>query len=634
MPIKKFLLIILLLATIEVSAQQSLSYTPEKPQAGQSISITYSPSGNLAAVNQQVSLKYYTIRAGNYMANDGDFKKSGNKYVALIPTDTADQLVMLKIFSGDIVDNNDNKGYVIPLYKGDELVRGADYALGLFYASAAENFNVDVDQKKGLEYMEQEFQHHPGEKEKNAITYLRFYKAVHPDNFNSEVQKTIEAALSDGLKDEEDYSRLQSLYALDKLTQQSNFIKKLKEEKYPEGKWTIAQKLQKYMAEKDMDKKGEMWKDISQKIDSDSDWAYLKTSKGYYESALITDYFKTKDWDGLKKAIQKWNITGSQLASRYNSAAWAMQEKDEDLKQALYFASIATNWAEREIKQPTEKKPDYLTESEWKESRERTYAMYADSYAMVEYKLGDYKNGLKYAEDAAVKVNKLKDASLNNTYALLASKVLPPKKFLPSLEKMIKEGKATSDVKNILKENYLKKNSEAAYEKYIAGLEKERIEKITDELKKAILNEESPAFSLKDMDGNEVNVSELKGKVLVVDFWATWCGPCKASFPGMQKMVTKYKNDPGVQFLFIDTWENEGEKEKNAKNFITENKYDFHVLMDNDNKVVEKFKVSGIPTKFVIDKNGKIRFKSVGFNGSDDGLVQELSIMIGLARDA
>ena len=140
----------------------------------------------------------------------------------------------------------------------------------------------------------------------------------------------------------------------------------------------------------------------------------------------------------------------------------------------------------------------------------------------------------------------------------------------------------------------------------------------------------SNAFEVTDTDF-ETEIEKHEG-LAVVDFWATWCGPCKASFPGMQKMVTKYKDDPEVKFVFVDTWETNENKEKNAADFITANKYDFHVLMDNDSKVVEQFKVEGIPTKFVIDKNGTIRFKSVGFGGSDDKLVSELSAMIDMAK--
>ena len=71
---------------------------------------------------------------------------------------------------------------------------------------------------------------------------------------------------------------------------------------------------------------------------------------------------------------------------------------------------------------------------------------------------------------------------------------------------------------------------------------------------------------------------------------------------------------------------------KNAQDFITQNKYTFHVLLDNDNKVIESYKVNGIPTKFIIDKDGNIRFKSVGFDGNADGLVEELSTMIAMLK--
>jgi len=184
----------------------------------------------------------------------------------------------------------------------------------------------------------------------------------------------------------------------------------------------------------------------------------------------------------------------------------------------------------------------------------------------------------------------------------------------------------------VLKRAYVKdKKSEAGFDEYITALQKEATIKMLEDLRKSMLNEKAPMFALVDLDGKKIDLNELKGKVVVVDFWATWCGPCKASFPGMQKMVSKYKNDENVKFVFIDTWEKGDEKQKNAAEFIANNKYSFHVLMDNDDKVVAEFKVEGIPTKFVIDKNGMVRFKAVGFDGSDDKLMTELTAMIEMA---
>ena len=70
----------------------------------------------------------------------------------------------------------------------------------------------------------------------------------------------------------------------------------------------------------------------------------------------------------------------------------------------------------------------------------------------------------------------------------------------------------------------------------------------------------------------------------------------------------------------------------NASDFISANKYDFQVLMDNEDKVVQQFKVEGIPTKFVIGKNGNIQFKSVGFGG-DNKLISELTSMINIVKE-
>ena len=84
--------------------------------------------------------------------------------------------------------------------------------------------------------------------------------------------------------------------------------------------------------------------------------------------------------------------------------------------------------------------------------------------------------------------------------------------------------------------------------------------------------------------------------------------------------------------LFVDTWETADDKKQNAQDFIKKSPYTFHVLLDNDSKVVADYKVEGIPTKFVIDPNGTLRFKAVGFDGNTDGTADELVSMVELAR--
>lgn len=176
-----------------------------------------------------------------------------------------------------------------------------------------------------------------------------------------------------------------------------------------------------------------------------------------------------------------------------------------------------------------------------------------------------------------------------------------------------------------------KKKSDAGFDEYLAKLEMAAKEKKWEELAKEMINEAAPKFSLKDFEGKDVSLASLKGKVVIADFWATWCGPCIASMPAMKKAQEKLAANGDVAFVFIDTWESAENKKQNAQDFMTKNNYPFHVLLDENDKVVADFKVNGIPTKFIIDKAGNIRFKSVGWNGNDDALIDEITMMVEMA---
>ncbi len=102
----------------------------------------------------------------------------------------------------------------------------------------------------------------------------------------------------------------------------------------------------------------------------------------------------------------------------------------------------------------------------------------------------------------------------------------------------------------------------------------------------------------------------------------------------MQKAVNKYSDDEDVKFLFLNTRDGGLANKENARSFIESNKYSFHVLIDEGDEVIRQYNVPGIPTKFIVDQHGQIRFRSVGYSGTPDGLVMELSAMISLLRQA
>jgi len=139
--------------------------------------------------------------------------------------------------------------------------------------------------------------------------------------------------------------------------------------------------------------------------------------------------------------------------------------------------------------------------------------------------------------------------------------------------------------------------------------------KLTD----TAMNQAAPDFKLKDINGKTVSLADFKGKTLVIDFWATWCEPCRNSFPAAKMVVEKYKNDPNVKFLFIDTRETDANYQELAKKFMADNQYPFYIVFDeksDDDKMdatYRKYVMPGIPTKYFIDGNGIIKYKSIGY---------------------
>ena len=132
----------------------------------------------------------------------------------------------------------------------------------------------------------------------------------------------------------------------------------------------------------------------------------------------------------------------------------------------------------------------------------------------------------------------------------------------------------------------------------------------------------APAWSLPTLAGKTVKSADLAGKVVVLDFWGSWCGPCRMELPLFQALYQRYK-DRGVAFYGVN-WERPGPAEarvKLAKDYMEQNKLSFPVVLDHEQAASTAFGIQAFPTVYLIDKTGKIRFRNVGFSPEIDEIL-------------
>ncbi len=146
--------------------------------------------------------------------------------------------------------------------------------------------------------------------------------------------------------------------------------------------------------------------------------------------------------------------------------------------------------------------------------------------------------------------------------------------------------------------------------------ERKRVSSI-DDLKIDLTGKPAPDFALESLEGTTVTLAELKGNVVVLDFWATWCGPCKMALPKLSEFAKWAKdNNKPVKVFGVDVWErgSRDEVRKAVREYWTTSNFAMTTLFDDDNAVAGKFGFDSIPTTIIIGPDGKVFAVHTGFN--------------------
>ena len=133
-----------------------------------------------------------------------------------------------------------------------------------------------------------------------------------------------------------------------------------------------------------------------------------------------------------------------------------------------------------------------------------------------------------------------------------------------------------------------------------------------------------PALALKDLDGRQHRLADYRGKVVLINFWATWCGPCREEMPSIQELKNKLAGRP-----FVVLAVNLDEPESRIRKFLTQMKLDFPILLDPDRNVAKGWNARILPATFIVGPDGRVRYSLVGeMDWANEHIVARISELL------
>lgn len=621
---KIFFFSFLIYFTSSLCAQnQVLTIHPLKPESGDTVTVTY--IGDLAKPDTEISY-FFNYMGENRFKNEiipSEFQN--NKITGRFKLPDTVLYVSIKITNGKEFDNNRDKGYGFNVYENGKPKKGTFFTQGAVSLYNKYFFNAKVDTLKAIQLMEKEYQLHPDLKESTLPIYLSTLKLDKSKEAEAVKLATeyYNKILETGKNDNFTERIVETIVGRDHQKRDSLINEVIK--KHPKGKAALRKQyidfyfMAMYLPDSALTRYNSIVENFSD-IEPE-----MRTQLTH---SLITTYRGLLDYDNFEKHISKVNDP-SFLAREYNEIAWKMATKDKDMDLAKKYSEKSLLNVDKmmEVKKPETTRIIFL----------RNKANYLDTYAYILNKLGDTQGAVD---------NEVKSAELFNWENLGANEnvvqyLVNNKQFKDALSKsenFIKDKYGSAKMDSLYKVAYIALNGDdTGLHQALENLKNAGNLSYIEELKKKMISMPAPDFSLKDDEGNTVRLSDFKGSVVILDFWASWCGPCIASFPAMLKAMNELKGED-VVFLFINTqeYDNSDEKRLEAISKTLDDKFaDFRVLIDEKNNdqflVGNLYNVKAIPVKFFIDKQGTLRYSSTGFE-SEEKLVKELKALVNVLK--
>lgn len=622
--------------------------SPDAPSADDQITIQYRPdlSGHFLARSDSVLFRFTLIGENGELVSRAEpmERRKGGWRIRLRPSDLLSEspAVLVGVFCDsedyEICDNNRGDPWVLRFRQNGLLVRGVGYQSYRLCKNEIRLPEVvgkpcwDELARSGLEV---EVATHPDYLPARAALWLTELKDVdHETILFDSLQSTIEPALDalfDTLLtgDEPDVSTAELMdvcYKMDRVSKADSLIEKIRA-RFPGSPFAARCEFKLAIADDDEPPPPDLLEDLISR---------------YPDTPMVDDarYFLFVIYNHLLREPEKVRelvLNGGSLHRdfRYQYSWTMINEGDLKGAEALIRRCL------REAEEETAPKTGPLTTSEWEKRRETEMGDYLVHLAWIVAEDERYEEAVELSERVVSSMPRAVSAITLGNLAEYLEEVGREDEALriyDRLGELFEPSTYTWDKWEPLFEKKRGKGEDfAGYMKRLAI--KRRATKL-EQLERSALRWRVPDVILTDLGGNEHNLSEFRGKVVLLDFWATWCGPCIDALPHVNDIAQTWSEQDDVIVMAVNTWEREPleERSKRAQELCDSLGVSIPIYLDlpdagDQNEWASiQFGVSAIPSTFILDREGNILFKHVGLSGEDDfeNLHLEIEFAVGM----
>jgi len=646
---------LILLAGV-AGAQHATKFYPERPIAGDSITISYNPDSTTLKGLAPVSGVLWLYRNNNWETHDLNMQMTDSGWVAkyLLPDNAA--FMVSNFTANGITDKGGKLTYAALISDKNGRQMPTAYAAWAFLrlevmkgqAPPAVEDSARIGDDVGLFWMNNELRYNPESRRHimyGAMSILKHSGAPRADtiilreiDYISKLPDATEAELMNAGK--------AYRYLLGN-THKADSMDQVIISRYPAG-ITARDKMIYKMFRAGENERLDLWKTFVQQfplqkftdVDTETDEMYYEK---VYRGIVYQVVMKNKNLEILDQMMDQAPLICLTEFHRLLIMN-ALAHDQAKLSEAFPYSKKLVEHIEAYTTNKTGHDSRFYSPLQWKQ-RVLSFAVPAFmGHASLLHQQGDDKSALLWMEKVKDQPA-AKNADFMSLYAVLLDNNGRHPEALQIAENAAGSNKATPEIIALLKKQYIKQHgNENGFDAYFQSMKNaEQLSAEQEALRAQLIRKQAPAFKLEQLSGGMADLNKEKGKIVVIDFWATWCGPCKEAMAGMQMAVDKYSQDKNVDFYFIATQESRPDYREQIKKFLQSKNFHMNVLLDAKsaasghlddtyNKYTKALQFSGIPAKVIIDGHGMIRWLGTGYKGSPSALADEISYIIELLK--